>query len=36
METVIRVSPKDDFTLELWFDNGTHRLFDASPYLKQK
>jgi len=35
MESVIRVSPKDDFTLELWFDNGAHRLFDASPYLER-
>ena len=33
MESVIRVSPKDDFCLELWFDDGTHRLFDARPYL---
>jgi len=33
MESVIRVLPKDDFTLELWFDDGTHRLFDARPYL---
>lgn len=33
MESVIRVSPKDNFSLELWFDNGAHRLFDALPYL---
>lgn len=33
MESVIRVSPRDDFTLELWFDNGAHRLFDVRPYL---
>lgn len=33
MESVIRVSPKDNFSLELWFDNGAHRLFDARPYL---
>lgn len=33
MESVIRVSPKDDFTLELWFDNGAHRVFDVRPYL---
>ena len=25
--------PRDDFTLELWFDTGDHRLFDARPYL---
>jgi hypothetical protein len=35
MESVIRVSPKDDFTLELWFDNGAHRVFDARPYLER-
>jgi hypothetical protein len=23
---------KDDFTLELWFDDGAHRLFDVRPY----
>ena len=33
MESVIRVLPKDNFFLELWFDNGAHRLFDARPYL---
>jgi len=33
MESVIRVMPRDDFFLELWFDNGAHRLFDARPYL---
>ena len=35
MESVIRVVPKDDFRLELWFDDGTHRLFDAKPYLER-
>jgi hypothetical protein len=33
MEAVIRVVPKDDFSLELWFNTGDHRLFDARPYL---
>lgn len=33
MESVIRVVPHDDFTLEIWFDTGDHRLFDARPYL---
>ena len=33
METVVHVCPLDDFCLELWFDNGAHRLFDARPYL---
>lgn len=35
MESVTRVIPKDDFCLELWFDDGTHRLFDAKPYLER-
>jgi hypothetical protein len=29
MESVIRVSPKDNFELELWFHSGSHRVFDA-------
>jgi hypothetical protein len=33
MEAVIRVVPRDDFQLELWFNTGEHRLFDARPYL---
>ncbi|MBK1642839.1 hypothetical protein CKO12_13365 [Chromatium okenii] len=33
METVIRVIPREDFFLELWFNTGEHRLFDARPYL---
>lgn len=33
MESVICVSPKDNFSLELWFDHGAHQLFDARPYL---
>ncbi len=35
MESVIRVVPRDDFTLELWFNTGDHRLFDARPYLNR-
>ncbi len=35
MESVIRVVPRDDFSLELWFDTGDHRLFDARPYLER-
>lgn len=35
MESVIRVVPRDDFTLELWFNTGDHRLFDARPYLSR-
>jgi hypothetical protein len=33
MEAVIRVVPRNDFFLELWFNTGDHRLFDARPYL---
>lgn len=33
METVTRVVSRDDFSLELWFSTGDHRLFDARPYL---
>lgn len=35
MESIIRVVPHDDFTLELWFDTGDHRLFNARPYLNK-
>jgi len=35
MESVIRVVPHNDFSLELWFDTGDHRLFDARPYLNR-
>jgi hypothetical protein len=35
MESVTRVIPRDDFTLELWFDTGDHRMFDAQPYLSR-
>lgn len=33
MERVIRVSPRNDYALELWFSTGDHRLFDMTPYL---
>ncbi|MCX5875956.1 MAG: DUF2442 domain-containing protein [Deltaproteobacteria bacterium] len=33
MEAVICVLPRDDFYLEVWFNTGEHRLFDARPYL---
>ncbi|MFM8445488.1 MAG: DUF2442 domain-containing protein [Methylococcus sp.] len=32
---MIRVSPRDDYTLELWFSTGDHRLFDMTPYLER-
>lgn len=35
MEAVIRVVPRDDFSLELWFNTGGHRLFDTRPYLNR-
>ncbi|MFA6061187.1 MAG: DUF2442 domain-containing protein [Gallionella sp.] len=35
MESVIHVVPHNDFSLELWFDTGDHRLFDARPYLER-
>jgi len=35
MESVIRVIPKDEYLLELWFNTGDHRLFDARPYLQR-
>jgi hypothetical protein len=35
MESVIRVKPREDFYLELWFNTGEHRLFDARPYLNR-
>ena len=35
MEQVISVSPRDDFHLELAFDTGEVRLFDARPYLEK-
>jgi hypothetical protein len=33
MKTVIHVVLRNDFSLELWFDTGGHRLFDARSYL---
>lgn len=35
MESVIRVLPREDYSLELWFDTGNHRLFDMRPYLER-
>ena len=35
MESVIRVVPQEDLSLELWFNTGDHRLFDARPYLNR-
>lgn len=35
MEAVTRVVSHDDFSLELWFSTGDHRLFDARPYLNR-
>jgi len=35
MESVTRVVPRENFSLELWFSTGDHRLFDARPYLNR-
>ena len=35
MEFVTKVVPHDDFSLELWFSTGEHRLFDVRPYLNR-
>ncbi len=35
MEAVVRVRPQANFSLELWFNTGDHRLFDARPYLSR-
>lgn len=35
MESVTRVVPRKDYSLELWFNIGDHRLFDARPYLNR-
>ncbi len=35
MESVTKVVPREDFCLELWFNTGDHRLFDARPYLNR-
>lgn len=34
MESVVGVVPRDGYLLELWFNTGDHRLFDARPYLQ--
>lgn len=31
---IVSVSPNDDFTLILGFDNGEKRLYDVAPFLK--
>ncbi|MBI2298875.1 MAG: DUF2442 domain-containing protein [Armatimonadetes bacterium] len=33
MDKVISVNPRDDFHLELVFDTGEARIFDARPFL---
>jgi len=35
MEKVIRVHSLDNFTLELKFNTGEIRVFDATPYIKK-
>jgi hypothetical protein len=30
---VIKVEPKDDYTLHVWFENGVEGIFDVKPYL---
>ena len=35
MESVTRVVPREDYFLEIWFNTGHHRLFDARPYLNR-
>jgi hypothetical protein len=35
MEFVTKVIPHDDFSLELWFSTGDHRMFDARPHLER-
>ena len=35
MEKVIRIRPLDGFMLEIEFNTGETRLFDARPYLKK-
>lgn len=35
MEAVTRVVPREDYSLELLFNTGDHRLFDARPYLNR-
>ncbi|HEX8948621.1 MAG TPA: DUF2442 domain-containing protein [Dissulfurispiraceae bacterium] len=39
METlldVISVKTREDYTLELVFENGEHRIFDMKPFLDKK
>lgn len=33
MEKVVHVEVLDGYTLDLWFDTGDQRRFDATPYL---
>ena len=33
MKTIIAVTPNDDFSLDLKFDDGSVKRFDARPYL---
>jgi hypothetical protein len=35
MEQVTKVVPREDFSLELWFNTGDHRVFDVRPYLSR-
>ncbi len=35
MEKVIRVVPQDDFRLQVTFNTGETKLFDARPYLEK-
>ena len=35
MESVLSVTPKDNHLLELKFNTGEVRLFDATPYLEK-
>jgi hypothetical protein len=35
METVIRVLPRNDYILEVWFNTGEHRLFNVRPYIEK-
>lgn len=33
MEKVVHVEARDDYSLDLWFNTGDQRRFDATPYL---
>ena len=35
MEQIVKVQPKSDYKLELWFKTGEHKLFDCTPYLNK-